>query len=386
MRPPLTLRELATRTNGLRLGLVGAATAAFVGWHIYAKDYLLEVYHGPQPITLTQLQSMDPVDHMRWFNVTGEVRPGHLLKTTTTRRRGGTSVTNHFALIKSKAVIVETSSDSLPPKFLAWASTFDESGSIFSRARKQLDTWTSAGPKIPLAPILLTTSSDVAFTQNGHAIASGAVALGLLWFAISAVRKLLNYMRSAPIAALRKSVRAPEGIPNLVAEIDQQLAARDPNARRTGLVLLPSWLLNVNQNSFAMMSDRDLIWAVPYSIKKKLYGVITTSSSDVVMLVDRNGEKFDFKIPEADIRDFLIAIYRWAPWAVVGTDADMEARFGKNGRKGFARFKKTPSKTELIKGVDDRRAQIHAEWAANAGAQAAAAAAAPPASPAHPVV
>jgi hypothetical protein len=316
---------------------------------------------------------LEPVDHMRWFSVTGEVRPGHLLKTTTTRRRGGTSTTNHFALIKGKAVIVETSSETLPPKFLAWASTFDDSSSYYDRARKQLDTWTSAGPKIPIAPLLLTTSSDVAFTQNGHAIASAGIGLVLFVMAALALRKLLNYMRTAPIAALRKSVRAPEGIPSLVAEIDQQLAARDPNLRRTGLVLLPSWLLNVNQNSFAIMSDRDLIWAAPYAIKKKLYGVITTSTSDIVLLVDRNGQKFEFKIPEPDIRDFLIAIYRWAPWAVVGNDPDMEARFGKNGRKGFARFKKAPSKAELIKGVDDRRAQIHAEWAANARAQAAAA-------------
>ena len=42
----------------------------------------------------------------------------------------------------------------------------------------------------------------------------------------------------------------------------------------------------------ATMSDRDLIWAAPYSIKKKLYVIITTSTSDVVMLVDRNGQKF----------------------------------------------------------------------------------------------
>ncbi len=378
MRPPMTLRQLASRMNGLRFGLLAVAAVAFIGWHIYAYQYLLEVIHGPQPITLTELTKIEPVDHMRWFAVTGEVRPGHLLKTTTTRRRGGTSVTNHFALIKSQAVIVETSADSLPPTFLAWASTFDDSSSIYQRARRQLDTWTRAGPKVPLSPILLTTSSDVAFAQYGHAIVSLGIALGLLWMMISAVRKLFDYMRSPPIAALGTSVRAPEGIPALVAEIDQQLAARAPTAHRTGLILLPNWLLNVGQSSFSVFGAHDVIWAAPYMVKKKLYGVITTSSKEQVMVVTRTGQKLDFKVDAETSHELLVALYRWAPWAVIGNDDAMEARFGKRGRGLFGRFKNTPSRAALVQMVDERRAQFLAEVAAHIKQTAAEVAQAPP--------
>ena len=50
---------------------------------------------------------MGAEDAGRWLEVTSDVRPSHLMKTTTRRRRGGENITNHFALIKDKAIIVE---------------------------------------------------------------------------------------------------------------------------------------------------------------------------------------------------------------------------------------------------------------------------------------
>ena len=367
MRPPMTLRALANRMSGIRLGILAALTAAFVGWIVYAFGYLTEVALGPQAMTLSQLSAMAAPEHNLWLDFTTEAKPRHLLQTTTRRRRGGTSITNHFALFsKDKAVIFETSADTVPPRLLAWASEFDQSSNTYQRARSQLDKWSGTGAKFALSPVLLQTSLGVSATQNFAGGSLALVTLALTVMLWGAGRQMLDYKRVKPIAALNKSIRAPEGVDALTAEIDQQLAVRDPTARRTGLIVLPSWLLNVGGNSFSVLARDDLVWAAPYVIKRKLYGLITTSTRNEVILIDRNGQRLEVGMPENQVKDFLIAMYHWAPWITVGNDDAMEARFGKKGRGIFSRFKATPSREELIKTIDERRAQVRDIWAAQA--------------------
>lgn len=371
MRPPLTLRELASRKNSLILGLTVAATALFAGWLWYAADYLVRVYKGPEPVTLTQLMAMGSDDAGRWFDVTAEVRPGHLLQTTRSGRRSGTTITNHFALVRNKALIVETTQTQLPPKFLAWTSEFSDGGTYYSRARTQLDTWTAGRGTIPLAPLLLTTSADVGTTHWLHGIGITAALLGLAFMLIRGLRHVLDYLRTPAIRKLRKSVRAAEGLPALAAEIDGQLASRDPNASRLGLIFTPSWLLNVSRGNFSVMSAQDVVWVAPYTITKKLYSVVPLSKRDVVHIVSRSGETIEVLTKAEGVRDLLISLYHWAPWAVVGTDEAMAARFGKSTGWLKKWRSKHPSRDELIAAADQRRRDILAHWAAQAAAPAA---------------
>ena len=362
MRPPLTLRTLASRKNSLTLGLTIAATAAFVGWLVYAYDYLGRVYNGPEPVTQTQLAELGPEAFGRWFDVTAEAKPGHLLKTTTRGRRGSTTVTNHFALIKTNTVIVETGWDVLPPKFLAWASEFSRDSDYYKRAQTQLWAWSARAPALrdaAISPVLLHTSASVEATHNMHIAGITLCMLALLYGFWHAIRRLLDYTRTKPIRLLHKSVRAPEGIAALISEVDGQLAARDPLASQSGLIFLPSWVLNVKRPGFSLMSAADVAWICPYTIKKKLYGVITTSTREEIHLFDRNGQTLTIATTTDKMLDMLKEIYYWAPWAVVGADPAMEARFGK--KKGW--FKKHPPKADLLKTIDDRRAQIMAAQA-----------------------
>ena len=205
----------------------------------------------------------------------------------------------------------------------------------------------------------------------------------MLW---RTIRPLLDYTRTAPIAALRKSVRASEGLPALINDIDSQLATLDPTTRRSGSLLLPTWLLNVTKNSFSVMSSSDVVWVAPYTVTKKLYSIIPLSKSHEVRVIDRAGRIIALGVQEARFQEVLTAFYHWAPWAVVGSDPAMDARFGqKKGWRALSGFSKsTPSKTDLIKSIDKRREEIFANWAAQArageDASAQASSAQPPAS------
>jgi hypothetical protein len=255
MRPPLTLRELARRRSSFLLALPAIGVVLFGAWLIWLlwlSDSYRHVLEGPQSVTLEQLLSMGDEAIGGWFEVTSNVPPKHLLQTTM-RGRGSTTVTNHFALIrdptsgKDPAVIVQTGGPALPTTFLAWASAFAQNGDFYKRARSQLDAWTGARfPHIPLHPLLLWQSQSVAGTRQAYKVGISAISVALLAMLLLLGIMLpgrLDYTRTRPIKRLRKSVRAPEGLPTLVAEIDHQLAARDPKAPRKGPILLPSWLV-----------------------------------------------------------------------------------------------------------------------------------------------
>jgi hypothetical protein len=367
-RPPLTLRELARSKNSVVLVLTIVAILLFAGGLWYVSDYLWHVAQGPEPVTMTQLSRMGKEGVDRWFDVTAEVRPVQVLQTISKTRRGGTLTTNHFVLIRDKAIMVETSRNELPQRFLAWSGEFDENNNYYQRARRVLNQ--GGASRIPLAPLLLRTSGDVTSTRSVVATVISVVALGLLIMLWRTIRAMRDFTRTAPIARLRKSVRASEGVPALAAEIDRQLAALDPNARRTGPILLPTWLVNVSQNSFSLMSSSDVVWVAPYTITQKLFSIIPTSKKQVVLVVSRTRQAVAFQVPDGRLQEVMTIFHHWAPWAVIGPDAAMETRFLKTrGLKSiWALFSPKPSRAELVAAVDRRRDQMLAMRAAPAAA------------------
>jgi hypothetical protein len=382
MQPALTLRELARRRSSFLLALPAIGAVLFGGWLLWLlwlSDSYRRVLEGPQSVTLEQLLSLGDEAIGGWFEVTTNVPSRHLLQTTT-RGRGLTTVTNHFALIedatsgKDPAVIVQTDVPALPTTFLAWAGAFDQNGNFYKRARSQLDVWTGARfPRISLHPVMLWQSRSVAGTLQAYTAGISALSIALLAMLIllgTVLPGRLDYTRTRPIKRLRKSVRAPEGLPALVAEIDHQLAARGPKAPRTGPILLPSWLLI---GASTPISASDVVWITPYVIKRKLYGVITTSTRYAIYVACRNGQKalllrHQHGKPaqqEARVNEWLVALKRWAPWAVFGSDNTMEARFGwDRGARWRALSGRRPvrrtTKAEIIAMVDKRRDQIFA--------------------------
>ena len=168
-----------------------------------------------------------------------------------------------------------------------------EEDTSYRRARQQLNRW---GGSIPLSPLLLRTSDGVALTQwaTGSGITVATIALlVMLW---RTLRALQDFTRAAPIARLRKSVGAEAGVLALVAEIDQQLATLDPKARRTGPLLLPSWLVSVSSNTFSLMSASDVVWVASYKVTRRLYSVIPVSRSHQIQVVSRNKQSVALQV------------------------------------------------------------------------------------------
>ena len=152
---------------------------------------------------------------------------------------------------------------------------------------------------------------------------------------------------------------------------NQQLAVAGPRARGTGPLLLPTWLINDTRSSFSLMSSSDVIWVYPYASTRRLFSVIPLSTTHGVCVISRTGQTVTLGAAENRLQDVLTTFYRWAPWAVIGPDPAMEARF----RRGWAwrwtigLFSSKPSRAELLDAVDKRRAQILAFWAAQAAGQ-----------------
>jgi hypothetical protein len=361
--PPLTLERLVRPYNRWMMVLWALLAATFAGWLFWMSDTFLKLYHGPEPVTVSQLLAMKPDDAAgRFFDVTTTIKAAKLLETTTTtrRRRGGasTSVTNHFALIQGGAVLVETGKGQLENRFFAWSQPFTAANQYYERAVKQLGVWGAGrATKIPVASVLLKTSEGPESETTLYGSIVGAVTLGLLVLLYRFMSKLRNYLKSGAFDTLYTSVRAKEGIPALVAEIDQQLATRDPTEKPKGWELFPTWLMVFQRGGPQLMSMHDVMWVAPFLKGKQ----------DIVRVVARDGKTIDLNVQADRVMPVLGAFHYRAPWAVIGPDANFEAHFNKTSgifatiKRQFAA--KPASKGELIRDCDARRVAILAEQA-----------------------
>jgi hypothetical protein len=361
--PPLTLERLVRPYNRWMMVLWALLAAAFAGWLYWMSDTFWKIYNGPEPVTVSQLLAMKPDEAAgRFFDVTASMKAAHLLETTTTtrRRRGGTStsVTNHFALIQGGALLVETGKGQLENRFFAWSQPFTAANQYHERAVKQLGVWDAGrSTKIPVAPVLLKTSEGPESETNLYGSIVGAATLGLLYLLFRFMRRLRNYLKSGAFDTLYSTVRAKEGIPVLVAEINQQLATRDPKEKPTGWELFPSWLMVFQRRGPQLMSVQDMMWVAPFMKGKQ----------DIIRVVARDGKAIDLNVCADRVMHILGAFHYRAPWAVLGPHPDFEAHFNKKSGV-FAAIKrqfstKPKNKGELIRDCDARRTAILAEQA-----------------------
>jgi hypothetical protein len=355
MRPPLTVRKLVSRMRGRELNTAIGAVVLLSAILALTRGYIQEVVNGPQPLTLTELINAEPASlYGRWFDFTAEDRPRHLLQTSTRRCSHlvvcNTEVTNHFALIRQSAYIVETKAQTLPPRFLAWASEFQPWSENYKQARSQLNVWIQGGIT-PLSPVLLTQGLGVETVRMmlGMALTlAAAITLYLLWRAIRLVR---DYKAAAPVARLRNSVRAREGLPALIEDIDKQLARIDPKNSQSGVFLLSGWLISLDYSRFDLMSADDIFWIAPYTRKTKLYGAITTHQQELAKVYDRYDHAIELKVRHDAVAGMMQRLSQFAPWAVTGGDVNALS---------------SDKHDALIAAVDKRRAEIRAIWAEQA--------------------
>jgi hypothetical protein len=320
----------------------------------YQSGNIRRLAEGPQPVTLAQLSAMGNDAAGRWIELTNDVPPRHLLQTADPvldrqGRQVGTVILHYFALAgdftstKDRVVIIQSQTE-LPATIVARVAPKDSYN--YTKARSDLQKWKGLQfPPPPLSPVLLDTPSFIGTRVIWALVIASTIALAiLLW---RTLRGLRNPLHAAPIARLRKSVRDPEGLPALVAEIDRQLAGRDPKARRMGTILLPSWLVKVTPFSFSVLSASDVIWVGPGKI------VSVAGRRVEILIVDRNGRKHSVPMPANLIPEKLLAFARWAPWAVIGADETMNAHFGRRGAMTGPK-----ARARLVAAIDKRRGEI----------------------------
>jgi hypothetical protein len=365
MRPPMTLRDVASRGNTTYFGIVLALLAGLIGWAIYANGYIVQVWRGPVSSKAVDVAALGAKSEGVWYDVSLSNAPANQIlrtTTTTTRRRGGqsTSITNHFAIATPQGIMLyETQESTMPQRFTAWAQKFDATSEYHRRATTQLASWATRGqaPPPPIVPILLRHSDSVGFSRNLLFGGLGLATLLLSFLLWRSLRRVLDYLKTPWIAGLKKSVRAEEGVPALVADIDQQLATLPPTAKRTGIISLPRWFVNVTGNKATLISADDVVYIAPYIQSNKTFG-FTTSKSNFISIISRTGTSVDLAVRDDAVSGLLQELYYWAPWAVVGSDPDMEQYFGKNSGGLKRIFISGAPKADLLKAVDARRAEV----------------------------
>lgn len=322
MRPPITVRKLASRARAGAVASAAGCVLVFAGILAASRGYVEQVIRGPEPMTLTQLESADPdALHDRWLDLTAEQTPRHLLESTHVWGNS-TMVTrrvNHFVVFGERAYVVETGRDTLPPRFEAWASTWHDANPYYQRARSQLDVWTAGHGSIPLSPLRLETGQSVETVRLELGVTLMLATAGIVYLLWRAIRLLRDFTAAAPIARLRRSVRAGEGIPALIKAIDTQLAGIDPGSRSTGVFVVPGWLISAGAASFDLMSADDIVWITAYTRTTRLY-MIPLWRRHLLKAFDRQRRALTWRLPGHAVADAVSRLHGVAPWAAVGGD------------------------------------------------------------------
>jgi hypothetical protein len=332
------------------LSLLGA-------WFWHDADYIRHLAENPQSVTLAQLSATGSNAAGRWVEIKLDAPPRLLFRSTqpTFGRRGeriGEVIMDYYALAGDFAsatdrVIIMLHDRTTPPATLV-ALVAREDWRVYAKTMDLLPSRQG-----PLSPILLMATMDLNWMRVYWAVVS-AVTVAVAIMLLLTLRGLFNPLHAGPIARLRKSVRAPEGLPALAAEINRELAGLDPKTRRMGIILLASWLVLRNRFSFTVISASDVIWVGPDNL------FFHGGRMNAIFIFTRYGRRHTATMRANVLPEKLPAFARWAPWAVIGADETILPTRRYYTTSAF----KNP---RIIAMIDKRRETILAQRAAQPG-------------------
>ncbi len=161
-------------------------------------------------------------------------------------------------------------------------------------------------------------------TQNNYtdwiSIIGIAILLGLsIWSLINLIRRSGNVSKH-PIA--RKLSRFGDW-QQMAREIDAQMA--EPHELSgSNAHLTRDWLVFQSKISFVAIPFRDIVWHYVYELKRRSYGIVTSTSYSVI-IKDRHGYTNNLPYGEngGSATDLLKKIQAHAPWAYAGYSAEL---------------------------------------------------------------
>lgn len=90
------------------------------------------------------------------------------------------------------------------------------------------------------------------------------------------------------------------------------------------------WLMYINGGSSWVLAGDDVVWAYQYTLRRKMYGVVTVGKDISVRVFSATEKKAQHDIPvhnEEAAKELLQDLQNMYPNAMIGYDADMERRY-----------------------------------------------------------
>jgi hypothetical protein len=287
--------------------------------------YLVSFATGPVEVSQQTLLALKDANELPVYYVTvkGEETLDTGFQTVSRSRRSGTeTVSSSYAalIVDRRALLVK-----LPGVRNTRVTQF--SGALVGipsdvRTRVVGEVEDEVGEKGLFLPFMLDASD---FRTNGYiGLAVGAVILLLCLFGL--VRAISRSANPAAHPIMRALSRFGE--PEAVAErINQEMAG--PHETVGSVHLTPHWLVISSGGTFNVTRFEDVAWAYLKVTQHRTNG-IPTGKTYSALIWDRHGTNLIANGKENTTEDVLKAIYRHAPWAIVGFNGDIEKAWKSN--------------------------------------------------------
>jgi hypothetical protein len=302
------------------IGIVVLVVAAAVSYR-----YLLGFVQGPREVSKSTLLSLKSPDALPSYYVTvkGDDADWTGLQRVSTSSRSGTeTVTGSFMalFLDNRFLLVEV------PGNVEKAAT-QYTGALISiptgipsqvvSRYEQRNTATGAA-----LPFMLDTSD---YRSGGYlGIAVGAIVLVLCLWGLSKVIRRSASPASHPIMASLRRFGEPA---NVAQQINQEMNA--PHETLSGVHLTPHWLVHPAGGSLNATRFEDVAWVYGKVTQHRTNGV-PTGKTYSTLIWDRHGKLMTVNGKEQAMQEVLQAIYRQAPWIMVGYKPEIEKAWKSN--------------------------------------------------------
>jgi len=170
-------------------------------------------------------------------------------------------------------------------------------------------------------------------------IVIGALVLLLcLWGLSKVIRRGAN-PASHPIMASLKRFGEPKDV---AQQLNQEMNA--PHETRGALHLTPHWLVQSTGGSLNATRFDDVVWVYGKVTQHRTNGV-PTGKTYSTLIWDRHGKLITLNGKEQAMQEALQAVYRHAPWIIVGFKPEIEKAWKSN-------------RQAILAAVDQRRQEV----------------------------
>jgi hypothetical protein len=333
----------ASNRNLLLGSLIAIAAVIIVG--VLSARYLSNFFAGPQPISKEELLAVTNPDTRQtyWVNVQADNTLDTGWQQYTRRTRAGVTtsetVTASYAalLFDERALLTKLYNTTVDEDRMTYTGTLmNFPDNVRNEVVASLE---AESPE--LTGIFLPYMLDVGDFRNpgyiGLGISGVVVALALVGLMLFLVRTG-NPERHPAMRALARF----GDLGDAASQINREMAA--PHTTVSKAHFLQNWIVR-DQNLQATRYN-DVIWLYQKVTQRRVNGIPAGKTFEAVIL-DRHGKQMSVQGKEPDVQQALTEVFRRAPWAIAGFQAEIDKMWRTN-------------RHQLIDMVDKRRAQAGA--------------------------